>query len=483
MRAWKYKNRNNVGETMPLIQLVAEQILKFNMVNKGATVVVGVSGGPDSVALLHILYRLRESLGIKLVVAHLNHQFRGVEADADARFVLELARRFHLPAFVESRDVTAYSEERGISPQVAAREVRYSFLDDVAVNTGASRVALGHHADDQAETILLHMLRGTGTGGLKGMLPVRDDFYIRPLLTIRRRDIEGYCQQHALATRLDSSNLKTKYMRNLVRLDLMPLLEKKYNPNLVQSLNRLAEICRDEDDYLEKQALDVFSRARMPSGGNAIILDAGKLSAVPQALLRRVIRRSWTEICGQPADLNYQHIEQVLAIINGGGGYRQINLPRGITFKKNYDVLEFTLERQKRDVPFYQYLLKVPGITYIPEVDLSIGAEILPIGRFTESYGFNSWQGILDYDLLPAPLIVRRRLSGDRFAPLGLNGTVKLKKFFIDQKIPRYIRDCIPLVVSGNDIVCVVGMRTGEKWKVTDNTLNCLRLYLADYEA
>ncbi len=471
-----------MGEIMPLVKLVAEQIQKYNMVNKGETVVVGVSGGPDSVALLNILYRLRESLGIKLVVAHLNHQFRGAEADADARFVLDEAQRLQLTAFVESRDVSAYSYLHGISHQVGAREVRYSFLGEVAVKTGASRVALGHHADDQAETVFLHMLRGTGTSGLKGMLPVREDFYIRPLLAVRRRDIEDYCRRHDLVTRLDSSNLKTEYMRNKVRLELLPILEKNYNPNLVESLNRLAEICRDEDDYLEHQAGEVYSRARISSAGNAICLDAGRLSAVPQALLRRVIRRVWTEICGGQADLNYQHVEQVLAIINGGGGYRQIDLPKGITFKKYYDILEFTLDRKNKNIPFYQYLLKVPGITFVPELGLSIGAEILPVGGAMESYDFGSGQGFLDYDLLATPLIVRRRLSGDRFAPLGLDGTVKLKKFFIDHKIPRYIRDCIPLVVSGNDIVWVVGMRPGEKWKVTNNTKNCLRLHIVDYE-
>ncbi|WP_347489706.1 tRNA lysidine(34) synthetase TilS [Desulfoscipio sp. XC116] len=467
---------------MSLIQLVTEYIRRYNMVATGETVVVGVSGGPDSMALLHILYRLRETLGINLVVAHLNHRFRGAEADADAQFVLDAARRLQLTAFVEARDVPAYSRGRGISPQVAAREVRYSFLGEVAVKTGASRVALGHHADDQAETILLHILRGTGAGGLKGMLPVRDDFYIRPLLAVRRREIEHYCRRHDLAARLDSSNVKPKYMRNRVRLELLPTLEKKYNPNLVESLNRLSEICRDEDDYLEHQAEQVFLDARLASPGNAVCLDAGRLSVVPRALLRRVMRRAWTEVCGDQADLNYRHIEQVIAIINGGGGYRQITLPRGITFKKYYEVLEFTLDREFKEIPFYQYFLKVPGITFVPEVGLSIGAEVLPVGRAMQPSGLDSWQVILDYDRLATPLIVRRRLSGDRFSPLGLDGTVKLKKFFIDRKIPRHSRDCIPLVLSGDDIVWVAGMRPGEKWKVTENTVKCLRLYIVDYE-
>ncbi|WP_166510808.1 tRNA lysidine(34) synthetase TilS [Desulfallas thermosapovorans] len=467
---------------MPLLQPVAEQIDKYHMITPGETVVVGVSGGPDSMALLHILCRLRDTLKIKLVVAHLNHCFRGAEADADARFVEDTARRLQLPAFVEARDVPAYIEGRGISPQVAAREVRYNFLDEVAVKTGASRVVLGHHADDQAETILLHILRGTGAGGLKGMLPVRDDFYIRPLLAVRRRDIEEYCRRHNLPTRMDSSNMQAKYMRNRVRLELLPLLESKYNPNLVEALNRLGEICRDEDDYMEQQATEIFCRTRLLSGGNTLRLDMEGLTAVPRALLRRVIRRAWAEMCGDQAEISYRHIEQVLAIINGGGGFRQVNLPRGIACKKYYGVLEFTLDREYKEIPFYQYFLKVPGITFIPEVGISIGAEILTAGEAGDPSGYGPWQVLLDYDLLTVPLVVRRRLSGDRFCPLGLEGTVKLKKFFIDQKIPRHARDCIPLVVSGNDIVWVVGIRPGEKWKVTDHTVNYLRLYKVDYD-
>lgn len=471
-----------MGEEMPLLQPVAEQIDKYHMVTPGETLVVGVSGGPDSMALLHILCRLRETLKIKLVVAHLNHCFRGAEADADARFVEDIARRLQLPAFVEARDVPAYIEGRSISPQVAAREVRYNFLAEVAVKTGASRVVLGHHADDQAETILLHILRGTGASGLKGMLPVRDDFYIRPLLAVRRRDIEEYCRRHNLPTRLDSSNMQTKYMRNRVRLELLPILESKYNPNLVESLNRLGEICRDEDDYMEQQAAQIFCRARLSPGGNTLRLDMDRLATAPRALLRRVIRRAWAEICGDQAEISYRHIEQVLAIINGGGGYRQVNLPRGIIFKKYYGVLELTLDREFKEIPFYQYFLKVPGITFIPEVGISIGAEILTAGEAGDPSGYGPWQVLLDYDLLTTPLVVRRRLSGDRFCPLGLEGTVKLKKFLIDQKIPRHARDCIPLVVSGKDIVWVVGIRPGEKWKVTDNTVNCLRLYRVDYD-
>lgn len=466
-----------------MLKWVAKQIQTYNLIEAGETVVAAVSGGPDSVALLHVLDRLRGQFGFKLVAAHLNHGFRGAEADADAAFVEELAGRLHLQAYIETRNVPKYSARLGLSAQAAAREIRYGFLSEVALKTGAGRVALGHHADDQAETILLHLLRGAGLGGLAGMQPIRDNFYIRPLLDVKKREIEAYCRQHHLAARQDSSNLKRKYLRNRIRLELVPALEKKYNPNLTDALNRLGRICREEDEYLEKQSDAIFYRVRNgdASHGQSLVLDRDKLLDQPAALLRRVIRRAWFEICGSNDELGFSHIEQIMEIIRGGGGYRQVNLPRGVTCKKNYGRLEFTLHGEQEEGPFYQHQLKVPGITVIPEAGLSIGARLLRPAEAGDPAALAPDEVLLDYESLATPLVVRRRLEGDRFAPLGLEGSMKLKKFFIDHKVPRYLRDRVPLVVSGSDIVWVTGIRSGQRSKVTANTVSCLHLFIYDY--
>ena len=470
-----------MGETMPLVKRVAEQIRKHAMITGGETVVAGVSGGPDSVAMLHILYRLRDDFNFNLVVAHLNHGFRGAEADADARFVTELAGHLRLKSHVETRNVPEYCAREGLSAQVAAREIRYSFLGEVALKTGASRVALGHHADDQAETILLHLLRGAGPGGLRGMLPLRDNFYIRPLLAVQRRDIEDYCRRCNLPARLDSSNRGVKYLRNRIRLELIPLLEKNYNPGITDALNRLGEICRQEDEYLERQAGDFFRQARLESGGNGVILDREQLLSLPDAMLRRVVRRAWSEMRGGREDLGFSHIDQVMEIIKGGGGFRQTILPRGIICKKNYDLVELVLFGREKEIPFYQHQLKVPGITPVPEAGLSIGARMVPAAEAGNPALLGPDAVLLDHGLLKVPLVVRRRKQGDRFTPLGLEGTMKLKKFFIDRKIPRHLRDCVPLVVSGEEIVWVAGQRPGEKWKLTGSTTTCLHLFIHDY--
>ncbi len=470
-----------MGEAMPLLKQVAGQIRKHSMIASGDTVVAGVSGGPDSVALVHILYRLREQFTFRLVVAHLNHGFRGSEAEADARFVADLAGRLQLECYIEKRDVPGYCARTGLSAQAAAREIRYSFLSEVATKTGASRVALGHHAGDQAETILLHLLRGSGPGGLGGMSPVRDGFYIRPLLTVSREDIESYCRHHNLPTRRDSSNFQVKYLRNRVRLELIPLLEKNYNPGLEETLNRLGEICREENEYLDKHAREALRRARVGPVENGVALDRKQLLSLPRAILRRLVRMAWSEVCGSKEDLEFNHVNQILEIIKEEKGLQQVDLPRNITCVKSYDLVQFTVGKEKKEIPFYQYQLKVPGITVIPEAGVSIGARIVPPAWAGDPASLSPDEALMDYDLLKMPLVVRRRLQGDRFAPLGLGGTMKLKKFFIDRKIPRHLRDCIPLVVSGNDIVWVAGIRPGEKWKITGATSTCLHLFIHDY--
>ncbi|HAG11929.1 MAG TPA: tRNA lysidine(34) synthetase TilS, partial [Desulfotomaculum sp.] len=220
-------------------------IEKMGMLKPGDKVLIGVSGGPDSIALLHVLWVLKDDLQIVPVVAHLNHQLRGEEAEEDARSVREFSKKLELPCYIEEADVKSYHKNSGLSLQEACREIRFSFFGQLAGKLGAGRVALGHHADDQAETILLNFLRGAGISGLKGISYVRG-LFIRPLLEIRRKEIEEYCLQQQLPVRQDSSNLKPVYTRNRIRLNLLPLLEREYNPQIIQTLVQLGNLCSEE---------------------------------------------------------------------------------------------------------------------------------------------------------------------------------------------------------------------------------------------
>lgn len=461
---------------------VEEYINRHRMLAPGMRVLVGVSGGPDSVALLDILYRLQGRLGISVVVAHLNHGLRGAEAEEDARYVRRLAQNLGLSSVMESADVAAYRKERGLSTQVAAREVRYRFFARAARETGAARVALGHHAGDQAETIVHHFLRGTGTAGLAGIPPVRAPF-IRPLLAVRRQEIEAYCRDRELDPRRDPSNRNPAYTRNRLRTELLPLLEAEYNPNLINTLLRLGEICREENAYLEKEAAQAFQRLAVRVDGG-VCLEASALTAVPPALGRRVIREAWSALAGEHRALDFDHVERVLELIRAATGGRRLELPRGVTVGNQAGRVIFSRGTAPLETEAWRYELQVPGRTALPAVGRQIIAEIRPVESGVALEALEPNEAVLDLDTLSLPLYVRNRRPGDVFAPQGLGGRVKLKKFMINAKVPRTGRERVPLVFDGEDrLVWVAGYRIAEFCKLTPKTRNTLWLNVSEAAA
>lgn len=440
----------------------------------GDRVVVGVSGGPDSVALLDVLYRLRGQLGIELVVAHLNHLLRGREAAADAACVARLADRYGLPLVLEECDVREAWRRRGGSLQAVAREVRYRFYERAAEETGAVRVALGHQADDQAETILFNFLRGTGIAGLAGIPPVRER-YVRPLLAERRRTIEEYCRERGLAPREDASNVKPVYTRNRLRLELIPYLEREYNPNLVPTLLRMAEVLREEEALLEAEAGRVLAGVMRAEGEGAVVLERRPLLELPPALQRRVIRGAW-DVLPDGAELPFEHVQRILNLARRPRGGGRVDLPGGARAEREGDRLVLRRGGGERPAPF-SYPLAVPGETAVPEAGKVITATVagaadgLPDPRRLAPRGT-----VLDLDRLAPPLTVRSRRPGDIFRPSG-GGTVKLKKFLIDAKVPRSMRDAVPLVVDAEGrIAWVAGLRTAEFCRLTPRTRRALIL-------
>ncbi|MDI6907277.1 MAG: tRNA lysidine(34) synthetase TilS [Thermoanaerobacterales bacterium] len=454
---------------LDLVARVKAYCLRYRMFAPGERVLVGVSGGPDSVALLDVLYRLCGELGIELSVAHLNHLLRGREAASDAAYVAGLADRYGLPLVLEECNVRDAWRERGGSLQAVAREMRYRFYERAAEKTGAARVALGHQADDHAETILFNFLRGTGIAGLAGIPPVRER-YVRPLLAERRRTIEDYCRERGLAPREDASNLKRVYTRNRLRLELIPYLEREYNPNLVPTLLRMAEVLREEEALLEAEAGRVLAGVvRAVDEDAAAALERRPLLELPPALQRRVVRGAWEALPGG-AELPFEHVERVLDLARRPRGGGRVELPGGARAVREGDRLVLRRGGGERPVPF-SYPLAVPGETAVPEAGKVIAATVagaadgLPDPRLLAPRGT-----VLDLDRLAPPLTVRSRRPGDMFAPSG-GGTVKLKKFLIDAKVPRSARDAVPLVVDGEGrIAWVAGLRTAEFCRLTPRT-------------
>ncbi|ACX53138.1 tRNA(Ile)-lysidine synthetase [Ammonifex degensii KC4] len=458
---------------MDLLPVFRATIEEWRMLFPGDKVVVGVSGGPDSVALLDLLYRLREDKELSLYVAHLHHGLRA-EADEEAAMVSELARRYGLPFFLDRVDVKKHAQQNKLSIETAARELRYRFLLEVAGEVGANRIALGHQADDQAETVLLHLLRGTGLSGLRGIPPVRGPF-IRPLLRVRRAEIEAYCQWRGLSPCLDLSNWSLEYTRNRIRHQLLPLLAREFNPSIVEVLCRLAEIAREEDEFLEKEAGKAYRELRREAEeGLGLALEP--LKTLPLALARRVVRLAYRELVGE--ELPFEHVEAVRQWLYRPTG-KELSLPKNVKVVREYDSLVFLPPQAKpSSVPFYAYPLRVPGITYLPEVGLLLEARLITPQELGDPRKLPSTEALLDWEVLVPPLRVRRRLPGDRFHPFGYPVPVKLKSFLINQKIPRYRRDRLPLVEDAEGIVWVGGVRISARVAVRPETRVGLHLRL-----
>jgi tRNA(Ile)-lysidine synthase len=322
-------------------QRVLEFIKNNNLLSRRERLVVAVSGGPDSVCLLYILADLRKELGFDLHVAHLDHQLRGKDSAADARYVAGLARRLGIPAAIASRDVKSYQKQHRLSLEEAAREVRYSFLAEVAAEVGASKVAVGHTADDHIETMLMHLLRGSGIKGLRGLTPLNrlnmpggSLTIIRPLLELTRDDTVAYCRAHKLKPRLDASNLSPAPFRNKIRLNLLPSL-RRYNPQINQALLRLSRTAADDLDFIEKEArrlMDDIVRVEK----NAVIIKKKNLLALPPALQRQILRSAIESLLGSLKDITSGHIEDIIEALEKPAG-KVIGLPFGINFTIEYD--------------------------------------------------------------------------------------------------------------------------------------------------
>ena len=451
---------------------------KHNMLSEGDNIIIACSGGPDSLALLHIFDEFRLKYNIKVYAAHVDHMFRGLESAQEAAFVVDFCQQRKITCFHKAIDVPKVIKETGLSGQDAARLMRYQYLREIAEKVGGAKIATGHHRDDQAETVLINVLRGAGSTGIRGIQPINGDL-IRPLLSISRTDILTYCKQQNLEPRYDSSNLKTNYLRNRVRINLLPELEKQYNVAIKDALCRTATLVGDEHDFIQTTAHDIWDEVVREQKGN-LFVDKEKMEAIHIAVQREIFRKAIEKKQGCLTGISFHHVETLLQMLLTGRVGSIVQLPGKLSAYKSYKGLYLGLE-DFEESPKSNYpgqTLVVPGVTLVPELGITITAELTNAIHDT----CQSTMAVFDWDKLRGPLLVRRRIAGDRFQPRGFHGNKKLKEFFIDEKVPRQVRDCTPIICDDHGIIWVAGYRQGEIGRVSDKTEKFLTIKVIEMQ-
>ncbi|HYV18115.1 MAG TPA: tRNA lysidine(34) synthetase TilS [Verrucomicrobiae bacterium] len=457
---------------------------RHSMVKPGERILLAVSGGSDSTALLVLFAAAAAQLDLTLHVAHLDHGWRGRAAARDAEAVRRLATRFRVPVTVGRVDPAAPIGRRSSSREERARIQRRSFLEATAAAVGADRIALGHTLDDQAESFLMRLLRGSGRRGLGGIHPVIDGTLIRPLLGLKHADLRAWLRRRRIPWREDATNRDLSLTRNRVRRRLLPLLQRQFNPKASEVLARAADLLRDEEDWLERLTADAYDSVALSDRPLNVVLDAKALAAMPLVLRRRVLRRSIARTLGHLRGIDQRHIEQALDVIDRGGR-GSLHLPKGLrlnVFPEAVSIfaldgfldmlLNAPVPPKRAPASVQEALCPVPGTIDFPGFRLT--ARLAEAGAGLPRAGDSI--ALLDADLVKGPLVVRPRRPGDRFHPQGAPGSRRLKEFLIDRKVPVNQRGRIPLVLTGERIAWVVGHRIDDSFKITPATRQVLVL-------
>jgi tRNA(Ile)-lysidine synthase len=449
-----------------LSEKVAGTIEKHGLLSEGDSVIAGFSGGPDSACLVTVLAELKERYSLSIHAVYINHNLRPDEVGAEIAFCRCLSEELGIGFSVMSIDVLSYCSEMRMNRQEAARHLRYDALQEAAREMNAGKIALAHTADDQAETFFMRIARGAGPSGLSG-IPIMRGNIIRPLLEVERSEIEAFLRAKCITPAIDSSNLKTDYFRNMIRLKLMPIL-KQSNPAMVRTICSTMEILNEEERYFDIQVTKTLMKLISRKSEKRIELFLSPMESMDRVILRRVLRRAIGET-NSLRSIGFRHIEDISELIRHGRSGDRLMLPGGIRIIKEYALLVMTTEPPVR---LAEYELKIPGEAVLAGSGIVLRAEYAETPDAAKSRD----SVVLDAETMSLPLRVRSRKAGDFFYPAGFGKRKKLQDFFVDMKIPRDERERVPIVCSGGDIVWIAGQRADERFRTTDRTKKFVRL-------
>ncbi|SUU94226.1 tRNA(Ile)-lysidine synthase [Anaerococcus prevotii] len=454
---------------MTIINKVRETIRANGLIEEGDTIIVGASGGPDSQFLIYALMELRKEMDFTIILAHLNHLHRK-EANFDESLVEETAEKFALSFRKKAASMDAYAKKYGISSEDAGRRLRYEFFREIQKEYPKSKIAIAHNLDDQAETVLMRIIRGTGVEGLRAM-DYRNGDIIRPILDIKKAMILDYLNSEQIPYAIDKTNFTTDYTRNKLRLDIIPKIEK-INPNFKESLVKLSEIATDEisisDSYIKNIYEDIIIQRKI----DFVSFDKEAFESQDKAIQSRLIRCAIGEIKKEIRDISKENIDNFLSLVDLANGKSIIK--DDLVFLKSYKFYKMSLRKEDSQK-------KTGELTINIGEELSFGGKrikISSVSDFQKKHGKNI--EYFDMDKLTFPLSVRFRKNGDKFKPIGLGHRKKIKDFFIDMKVDKEKREKIPLILSENDIIWVTSFRSSEDYKLDPSTKNIIKIEVYD---
>ena len=442
-----------------MYQKVKAYVKKWHMLQKEDSVIAGISGGADSVCLLFMLLKLQKELGFALMAVHVNHGIRGAEAERDEAYVKRLCRQWNVRLKVYRENVPAYAKEHGMTEEEAGRDIRRTCFCKVLKEWGGTKIALAHHENDNVETLLWNLCRGTGIRGLGGIAPV-NDVWIRPLLCVKRREIESYLKKRGISYCTDTTNADRRYMRNRIRMDVIPYLEDCVNTESVSHMGKTMERMYELEQYILEEVGQYKESCTGWKNGRRIIRQT-EYTKIPKALRDNVLHEILCETAGRRKDIEEVHVQMLRDLFTKQVGKR-IDLPYGVTAIRTYEGVRF-----EKNIPEASYAGDENELFSIRVFDREPGNVTFPEKIYTKWF---------DYDIIKNTVKIRHRIAGDSIVINRYGGRKKLKQYFTDQKVPQEVRDKIWIAADGDEVLWIVGYRQSQKYQITEKTTKILEI-------
>lgn len=460
MSFWREKTNMSIPKS------VTDAISQYNMISEGDIIVVGVSGGADSVGLLNILYSIQKKYRLTLHAVHINHCLRGEDADNDQKFVENFCHERGIECHSFAINVSDYAKDKGLSFEEAGRYIRYDAFERIANLYNANKIATAHHMNDNCETVIHNILRGSGTTGLAGIHPVRGK-YIRPLIKTSRDAIENYLQSEGISWCTDKTNFDAVYTRNKIRIELIPYLKENFNNSIESAITRMSALCGDDDDYMRMETVSAFNKICIEKS-DKILIDRSKFNILHIAIKRRIIRYV-LELLNVPLkDVHMVHINNCINFIKLSESGAFVRISNCVVSLKQSGI-HFSVSNNS--VADYSYVLEPNNSVFIAET-----GNIISCSQAQRYYPCGKNVIFINADKILSQLEVRNRRSGDKITPFGMKGTKKLKDFFIDNKIDIDKRNKIPLIVYNNEVIWICGYAMNDNYKISSTTNKILRI-------